>query len=118
MCHTPAVLTDSVDQLIERHIRRGNLRDALALIERLIAANPNDQRWIQRAKDVQEMLQPGELMSPKTAAPAPELPEPAQELQSRTWGEPQSAPAPIAPTTTPMSRSGALEAILQRIAQN
>jgi hypothetical protein len=98
-------LSDSVDQLIERHIRRGNLRDALDLLERLIAQNPGEQRWVQKAQAVQEMLQPGELVNPKSAAPPA---EPRGEVLS--FG----APAPVRSS----GRKDALEAILQRIARN
>jgi tetratricopeptide (TPR) repeat protein len=70
-------MSDERELIAERQLRRGNLREALALFEELSAAAPLDVRLRQRAETVRGMLQPSELTNAKAASPAAALPEPS-----------------------------------------
>lgn len=59
----------------ERHVRRGELRDAIALYERLVARFPEDTSLRQKHAELLDSLQPSELLHPGAGlATTPPLP--------------------------------------------
>ncbi len=59
---------ESLKEAAEREVRRGNFKAALSLYESLSAEEPDNAVLRERMKDLGELLQPMELMHPKTAA--------------------------------------------------
>lgn len=52
----------------EREVRRGNFKDAVAIYEALVRAQPGEASLAARLETLREMLQPMELVHPKAAA--------------------------------------------------
>lgn len=61
----------------ERELRRGNLKDALAIYRRLVQENPGEEALAGRLRDLEELLQPMELTHPKAAAGGGSAPQTA-----------------------------------------
>jgi tetratricopeptide (TPR) repeat protein len=89
----------------ERHLRRGELREAVSLLQQLVQTYPGDAALIERLAQLEENLQPAELMSPKAA------------LRS----DPKIAPSPMHDAEALASRgdfAGAITIYRQLLAQN
>ncbi len=57
---------DALEAKAERSLRRGELAEALAAFRQLSGAFPTDQALAARLAELQESLQPAELMNPKS----------------------------------------------------
>ncbi len=57
----------ALEATAERHLRRGELREAVAVLHHLVQALPDDAALAERLAQLEENLQPAELMSPKAA---------------------------------------------------
>jgi tetratricopeptide (TPR) repeat protein len=64
----------TLEATAERHLRRSELRDALALFRQLAQAFPDDEALSRRLAEVEENLQPAELTHARSAF----RPEPAK----------------------------------------
>ncbi len=77
---------EAVEAKAERALRRGELSEAFGLYKTLTAAFPADQSLARRVAELQENLQPAELMNPKSnfrsesIAGAPSSPYDAAEV--------------------------------------
>ena len=77
---------EAIEAKAERALRRGELSEAFGLYKQLTAAFPSDQSLARRVVELQENLQPAELMNPKSnfrsesTAGAPSSPVDAAEV--------------------------------------
>lgn len=60
---------EALERSAERHLRRGELAQALACLDRLRATRPDDVQLLRRIDDVRASLQPGEPAHPKEPSP-------------------------------------------------
>jgi tetratricopeptide (TPR) repeat protein len=56
----------SLERVAERHLRRGELSEALAQFEALALAFPGDAPLASRVAEMRENLQPAELLNPRS----------------------------------------------------
>jgi tetratricopeptide (TPR) repeat protein len=52
---------------VERHLKRGELKEALRLLDALCKANPGDASLSERLRLLKESIDPAELMNPKSS---------------------------------------------------
>ena len=74
--------TETIRSDAERCVKRGELREALALYQQIVALSPGDANAARRVKTLEELVA-AEGSSPALARPRREAPAPAQSAEQR-----------------------------------